>query len=65
LACDAGRETLRRFILELRNVACPHSYALCISSGIMHFKAMIFTGQNTVEFGGANYSAWAFLPVTP
>jgi hypothetical protein len=31
----------------------------------MRFKAMIFTGQNTVEFGGANCSAWAFLPVTP
>ena len=37
----------------------------CISSGIMHWKAMIFTGQNTVEFGGANYSAWALIPVTP
>ena len=37
----------------------------CISSGIMHWKAMIFAGQNTVEFGGANYSAWAFVPVQP
>lgn len=37
----------------------------CISSGILHWKAMIFAGQNTVEFGGANYSAWAFVPVQP
>ncbi len=37
----------------------------CISSGIMHWKAMIFAGQNTIEFGGANYSAWALTPVTP
>jgi phosphatidylserine/phosphatidylglycerophosphate/cardiolipin synthase-like enzyme len=37
----------------------------CISSGIMHWKAAIFVGQNTVEFGGANYSAWAWLPEQP
>jgi phosphatidylserine/phosphatidylglycerophosphate/cardiolipin synthase-like enzyme len=37
----------------------------CISSGIMHWKAMIFAGQNTIEFGGANYSAWALTPATP
>jgi len=48
---------------ELADAGIPMRY--CISSGIMHWKAMIFTGQNTVEFGGANYSAWAFLPVTP
>jgi hypothetical protein len=37
----------------------------CVTSGILHWKTMIFAGQNTVEFGGATYSAWAFLPVTP
>ncbi len=37
----------------------------CISNGIMHWKAMIFAGQNTVQFGGANYSAWAFVPAQP
>jgi phosphatidylserine/phosphatidylglycerophosphate/cardiolipin synthase-like enzyme len=37
----------------------------CISPGILHWKAMIFAGQNTVQFGGANYSAWAFTPVQP
>lgn len=37
----------------------------CISSGILHWKAMIFDGQNTVEFGGANYSAWAVVPAQP
>jgi HKD family nuclease len=35
------------------------------SGGIMHWKAMIFAGQNTVEFGSANYSVDAFVPVTP
>jgi phosphatidylserine/phosphatidylglycerophosphate/cardiolipin synthase-like enzyme len=37
----------------------------CVTSGILHWKAMIFAGQNTVEFGGANYSAWAFVPAEP
>ena len=31
----------------------------------MHLKVMIFAGQNTVEFGSANYSPDAFVPVTP
>ena len=35
------------------------------ASGILHWKAMIFAGQGTVEFGGANYSAWAFRPEIP
>ena len=37
----------------------------CISGGIMHWKAAIFVGQNTVEFGGANYSAWGWVPEQP
>ena len=35
------------------------------AGGIMHFKMMLFAGQNTVEFGSANYSPNAFVPVTP
>ena len=33
--------------------------------GIMHWKVMLFAGQNVVEFGSANYSDNAFVPVTP
>jgi len=33
--------------------------------GIMHWKLMILTGQNTVEFGAANYSASEFVPAVP
>jgi hypothetical protein len=36
-----------------------------IASGILHWKMMLFSGQNTVQFSGANYSPWAFVPVTP
>jgi len=35
------------------------------AGGILHWKAAIFVGQGTVEFGGANYSAWAWVPVAP
>ena len=34
-------------------------------SGILHWKMMLFVGQNTVEFSGANYSSEAFVPITP
>jgi phosphatidylserine/phosphatidylglycerophosphate/cardiolipin synthase-like enzyme len=34
-------------------------------TGIFHFKAMVFVGQNVVEFSGANYSAEAFVPIQP
>jgi phosphatidylserine/phosphatidylglycerophosphate/cardiolipin synthase-like enzyme len=34
------------------------------ASGILHWKAMIFAGQATVEFSGANYSDNAWRPVS-
>ena len=36
-----------------------------IGGGIMHYKMMLFAGQNVVEFGSANYSDNAFVPVSP
>jgi regulation of enolase protein 1 (concanavalin A-like superfamily) len=35
------------------------------ASAILHFKMMLFAGQNQVEFSGANYSDEAFVPRTP
>jgi phosphatidylserine/phosphatidylglycerophosphate/cardiolipin synthase-like enzyme len=35
------------------------------STGIVHWKTMIFAGQHVVEFSGANFSPHAFVPVTP
>ena len=35
------------------------------SGGILHWKMMIFAGQRTVEWSGANYSTVAFGPGTP
>ena len=33
--------------------------------GILHWKMMLFVGQNTLEFTGANYGASFFVPTTP
>jgi len=35
------------------------------TGGILHWKTMVFRGQNTVEFSGANFSADAFVYVDP
>jgi phosphatidylserine/phosphatidylglycerophosphate/cardiolipin synthase-like enzyme len=35
------------------------------STGILHWKMMLFAGQRTVQFSGANYSAEAFVPEIP
>ena len=34
-----------------------------ITSSWLHWKFMLFHGQNVVQFGGANYSPHAFVPV--
>src|SRR5687767_11665316 len=36
-----------------------------ISEGILHWKMMLFVGQNKVQFSGANYSPSFFVPTTP
>lgn len=35
------------------------------SGGILHWKFMIFSGQNVVQFSAANYSDYYFTPATP
>lgn len=35
------------------------------ASGILHWKTMLFAGQNVVEFGSANFSPSGFVPSTP
>src|SRR5918996_2046283 len=36
-----------------------------INTGIVHWKSMIFAGQNVVEFSGANFTPHAFVPTQP
>jgi hypothetical protein len=47
---------------ELRDAGVPMRRRL--ASGILHWKMMLFEGQNTVQFGAANYTS-AFVPTTP
>jgi hypothetical protein len=35
-----------------------------LTNYILHWKMMLFHGQNVVEFSGANYSAYAWKPLT-
>jgi phosphatidylserine/phosphatidylglycerophosphate/cardiolipin synthase-like enzyme len=35
------------------------------AGGILHWKMMLFVGQNTLEFSGANFSGDFFVPTTP
>jgi hypothetical protein len=44
---------------ELRAAGIPMRQR--VASGILHWKMMLFAGQNTVQFSGANYSANAFV----
>ena len=36
-----------------------------ISGGILHWKMMLFAGQNKLEFSGANFSSAFFVPTQP
>ncbi len=47
-------------LLELKNAGIPMRERY--TGGILHWKMMLFAGQGTVEFSGANYSADAWLP---
>jgi hypothetical protein len=47
---------------QLRDAGIPMRR---IASRYLHWKFMVFAGQNTVQFGSANYSPHAFVPVEP
>jgi phosphatidylserine/phosphatidylglycerophosphate/cardiolipin synthase-like enzyme len=46
-------------LAELRNAGIPMRERT--ANGILHWKMMLFAGQNTVQFSGANYSPRAFV----
>ncbi len=50
-------------LAELKNAGIPMRTK--VSSGIMHYKMILFAGQGIVEFSGANFSADAWVYVTP
>jgi phosphatidylserine/phosphatidylglycerophosphate/cardiolipin synthase-like enzyme len=48
---------------QLRAAGIPMRYKL--ADGILHFKMMLFKGQNKVQFTGANYGPNFFVPDQP
>jgi hypothetical protein len=56
----AGNEQI---LNQLRAAGIPMRYKT--GGGILHWKMMLFVGQNKLEFSGANYGASFFVPTTP
>jgi phosphatidylserine/phosphatidylglycerophosphate/cardiolipin synthase-like enzyme len=50
-------------IAQLRDAGIPMRRRT--AGGILHWKMMLFNGQNTVQFSAANYSPYAFVYQTP
>jgi phosphatidylserine/phosphatidylglycerophosphate/cardiolipin synthase-like enzyme/regulation of enolase protein 1 (concanavalin A-like superfamily) len=50
---------------QLVDAGIPIRQRALSQSDILHWKMMLFNGQNMVEFSGANYSPTAFVPQTP
>jgi phosphatidylserine/phosphatidylglycerophosphate/cardiolipin synthase-like enzyme len=56
----AGNEAV---LNQLKAAGIPMRYK--IGDGILHWKMMLFVGQNKLEFSGANYSGNFFVPDAP
>src|SRR6185503_16008145 len=56
----AGNEAVLNM---LRDAGIPMRYKL--TDGILHWKMMLFAGQNKLEFSGANFSGNFFVPDVP
>ncbi|HVG20246.1 MAG TPA: IPT/TIG domain-containing protein [Blastocatellia bacterium] len=48
---------------QLQAAGIPMRYK--VDGGILHMKFMLFAGQNRLEFSGANYSSYFFVPIQP
>jgi phosphatidylserine/phosphatidylglycerophosphate/cardiolipin synthase-like enzyme len=55
-SCQPALDSFRTAGIPMRNRAV---------SGILHWKMMLFAGQQQLEFAGANYSPYEFVPVQP
>jgi len=52
-------------LAELAAAGIPMRQRIATAPGILHWKMMLFAGQNIVEFSGANFSPTAFVPQVP
>ncbi len=48
---------------QLRNAGIPMRFK--VGGGILHWKMMLFEGQNKLEFSGANFGPFFFVPSIP
>lgn len=60
---EYGYEGAQRALDMLRDGGIPMRTKS--TSGILHWKMMLFAGQNVVQFSAANYSSAAFVPIDP
>jgi len=61
--CDENHVTCTAALDKFRAAGVPMRYRA--TSGILHWKMMLFAGQGQLQFSGANYNPFEFVPVTP
>jgi phosphatidylserine/phosphatidylglycerophosphate/cardiolipin synthase-like enzyme/regulation of enolase protein 1 (concanavalin A-like superfamily) len=62
--CDENHGTLCTDKLDrFKTAGIPMRYRA--TSGILHWKMMLFAGQGQVEFAGANFTSFELKPATP
>lgn len=54
-----------QILAEFAAAGIPMRQRTATAPGILHWKMMLFAGQNIVEFSGANFSPIAFVPLVP
>src|SRR5215467_14414142 len=53
----------QQILAQLAAAGIPMRYK--VADCILHWKMMLFAGQNTVQFSGADYGPFFFVPATP
>jgi phosphatidylserine/phosphatidylglycerophosphate/cardiolipin synthase-like enzyme len=64
-SANVSTPTNAQILAQLASAGIPMRYRLASAPGILHWKMMLFAGQNTVQFSGANYSDVAFVYHAP
>ena len=59
-SAEAGNQQV---LNQLAAAGIPMRYK--VADCIFHWKMMLFAGQNTVQFSGADYGPFFFVPATP
>ena len=60
---EEGHPTNTQILTQLASAGFPMRNRT--ADGILHWKMMLFSGQGTVEFSGANYTRSELVPYTP